>query len=287
MKCSSCNTENRTGAQFCEHCGASLIEVIYCQSCNSANRVAAKYCDSCGAPFSPAVSSSYIKRFCPFNVRPVLYGAGALICIWLALNAYTFFKRNSDLIPPVSNLQNLKSQGQPEVIQGVPEPSRESVENTASGTLIVPGDETNFSDRSDSFIAEVEPNAEAERAAAEAMAKANVEKAAEEAAMLRSAASQDAINTAIKAIRLKVNRSWIRPASAVYGAKCRIRVRLLSDGSVIEAKTIASSGDELFDRSAESAVRNASPLPVPTDIELFAKTFRSFTFTFDPVRGSE
>jgi colicin import membrane protein len=133
--------------------------------------------------------------------------------------------------------------------------------------------------------AEAKAKAEAERAAA-AKAKAEAEaKAAQEAARAKAAASQEAINNAIKAIRLKVNRSWIRPISTKSGLKCRIRVRLMSDGTVIEAEVISSSGDEIFDRSAENAVNKASPLPVPQDKELFAKSFRSFTFTFDPDRG--
>jgi len=60
----------------------------------------------------------------------------------------------------------------------------------------------------------------------------------------------------------------------------------MSDGSVIDAEVIASSGDEIFDRSAENAVNKASPLPVPQDKELFARNFRTFTLTFDPDRGA-
>ena len=80
----------------------------------------------------------------------------------------------------------------------------------------------------------------------------------------------------------KVDRSWIRPVDAEQGLKCTIRVKLMSDGTVIDAEVIKSSGDEIFDRSAENAVNKASPLPVPNDKELFAREFRTFTFTFDP-----
>jgi colicin import membrane protein len=57
---------------------------------------------------------------------------------------------------------------------------------------------------------------------------------------------------------------------------------LMSDGTVIDAEVISSSGDEIFDRSAENAVNKASPLPVPKDKELFAREFRSFQFLFNP-----
>ena len=87
---------------------------------------------------------------------------------------------------------------------------------------------------------------------------------------------------AILAIMQKVNQSWIRPSSTSVGSRCTIRVKVMSDGTVIDAKVISSSGDEDFDRSAENAVNNASPLPVPKDKELFAREFRSFQFLFNP-----
>ena len=56
----------------------------------------------------------------------------------------------------------------------------------------------------------------------------------------------------------------------------------MSDGTVISAEVISSSGDEIFDRSAENAVQKASPLPVPNDKELFNQEFRTFQFLFNP-----
>ena len=84
------------------------------------------------------------------------------------------------------------------------------------------------------------------------------------------------------AIKQKVNRSWIRPVSATPGLNCSIRVSLMPDGTVINAEVISSSGNENFDRSAEKAVNNASPLPVPEDKELFATEFASHQFLFNP-----
>jgi colicin import membrane protein len=66
--------------------------------------------------------------------------------------------------------------------------------------------------------------------------------------------------------------------------KCTIRVKLTSDGTVIDAKVITSSGNDVFDRSAENAVNKSSPLPVPKDKELFNKEFRTFTFVFNPTK---
>jgi len=116
-----------------------------------------------------------------------------------------------------------------------------------------------------------------ENAKAEAATQAKVEAQKAKAVTQRAEAEQAKL-----AIKQKVNRSWIRPASATAVLKCTIRVRLLSDGSVMDAVVISSSGDEDFDRSAENAVNKASPLPVPKDKELFAREFRSFQFMFNP-----
>ena len=116
-----------------------------------------------------------------------------------------------------------------------------------------------------------------ENAKAEAATQAKVEAQKAKAVTQRAEAEQAKL-----AIKQKVNRSWIRPASATAVLKCTIRVRLLSDGTVMDAVVISSSGDEDFDRSAENAVNQASPLPVPKDKELFAREFRSFQFMFNP-----
>jgi len=84
------------------------------------------------------------------------------------------------------------------------------------------------------------------------------------------------------AIQAKVNNSWIRPISSAKGLRCTIRVKLLPSGDVMDSTIIKSSGDRVFDRSAENAVLKATPLPVPKDRALFAKKFRTFTFVFKP-----
>jgi len=129
-------------------------------------------------------------------------------------------------------------------------------------------------DEAEKVEAESLENAKAE---AEAATQAKVEAQKAKAVTQRAEAEQAKL-----AIKQKVNRSWIRPASATAVLKCTIRVRLLSDGTVMDAVVISSSGDEDFDRSAENAVNKASPLPVPKDKELFAREFRSFQFMFNP-----
>jgi TonB family protein len=129
----------------------------------------------------------------------------------------------------------------------------------------------------------IEKKDEAEKVEAESPEKAEATVEAKVEALKAKAATQEAEAEQAKlAIKQKVNQSWIRPPSISAGSRCTIRVRLMSDGTVIDAEVISSSGDEDFDRSAENAVNKASPLPVPKDKELFARDFRTFQFLFNP-----
>jgi colicin import membrane protein len=58
-------------------------------------------------------------------------------------------------------------------------------------------------------------------------------------------------------------------------------VRLIPGGDVMHVEVVKSSGDASFDRSVETAVQKAVPLPLPADPALFEK-FREITFVFDP-----
>ena len=130
--------------------------------------------------------------------------------------------------------------------------------------------------------AKQEKAAEAAQAKAEAAKQEKAEAEAAEARKNKLAAQASESTQAKLAIQKKVERSWIRPPTVNEDLKCTIKVKLMSDGTVISAEVISSSGDEIFDRSAENAVQKASPLPVPSDKELFAQEFRSFQFSFNP-----
>ncbi len=115
--------------------------------------------------------------------------------------------------------------------------------------------------------------AEKERLAAEAAAKAEQER-------LAAAAAEEArLNNLIKS---KTEGAWIRPMGAAQGLKCTSQVKLLPSGDVMDAVVVGSSGDPIFDRSAENAVRKASPLPVPQDKILFNQKYRVFNLSFKP-----
>ena len=90
-----------------------------------------------------------------------------------------------------------------------------------------------------------------------------------------------AIDEAGILIEKKVDRYWLRPPGTAQGLSCLILVKLIPGGEVVDARVIRSSGNIAFDRSAEGAVRKASPLPLPTDPKLFSQ-FRNFEFEFKP-----
>jgi colicin import membrane protein len=103
---------------------------------------------------------------------------------------------------------------------------------------------------------------------------------AEEQAQARA---EHALSEYIPYIQDKIQRSWLRPAGSPPGLTCLIQVRLIPGGEVVSAKVIRSSGDPLFDKSVETAVLKASPLPLPSDPGMF-KYFREINFNFDPGR---
>ena len=122
---------------------------------------------------------------------------------------------------------------------------------------------------------------EARRKAAEQ--ELNARLAAEQARMAaqRQSAMQRMINEYGQYIKEKVQRSWIRPPGSGSELSCTVEVRLIPSGEVIDAQIVRSSGNPAFDRSVESAVFKASPLPVPPDSEVMEQ-FRSLRFEFKP-----
>jgi len=82
-------------------------------------------------------------------------------------------------------------------------------------------------------------------------------------------------------IRQKVSRNWIKPANYQPGMACDVKVRLIPGGEVLSAQVVKSSGNPIFDRSVETAVMQASPLPISGDVSMF-ENFRDITFRFAP-----
>ena len=78
-----------------------------------------------------------------------------------------------------------------------------------------------------------------------------------------------------------ISRRWILPENASSNLSSQFRIRLAPDGAVLEVSLIRSSGDPILDRSAQSAIYKASPLPVPSDPDTF-NLFRDISLTVRP-----
>jgi len=145
---------------------------------------------------------------------------------------------------------------------------------------------------------EAKKKAEAERLAAIKKEKEEeARKQAEQQLQEKLAAEQKAIEAErarqvqgevdryIDIIKQHVQRRWIEPPNVSEGLSCKVQVRLMPGGGVLSVRISASSGDPIFDRSVETAVMKASPLPLPKDPTLFDR-FRDLEFLFSP-KGSK
>lgn len=141
---------------------------------------------------------------------------------------------------------------------------------------------------------------QAEELAKANLAKEQLEKAAKEKALLaqkQQAAAQQALADAANAARVAgevdkykaliinaISQRWILPENADSTLSSQFRIRLAPNGSVLEVSLTRSSGDSILDRSAQSAIYKASPLPVPQDPTTF-NMFRDISLTVRPVNA--
>ena len=125
--------------------------------------------------------------------------------------------------------------------------------------------------------------------------QAEMERKKQAEAAAQKAAAQNAEKQALLAGEINkykalivnaIGRNWILPENANSNLSSQFRIRLAPDGMVLEVTLIRSSGDPLLDRSAQTAIYKASPLPVPKEATLF-NLFRDISLTVRPeqVRG--
>ena len=105
--------------------------------------------------------------------------------------------------------------------------------------------------------------------------------AAEKAAKARQAQIMAEVNKYKALIINSISQNWILPDNVDKSLSSRFEIRLAPGGSVLSVKLLRSSGDAVLDRSAQTAIYRASPLPVPSSPESFAK-FRVVTLTVKP-----
>jgi colicin import membrane protein len=149
-------------------------------------------------------------------------------------------------------------------------------------------------------VAAAQKKAAADKAAAEK--KAAEKKKADELAAKKAAdekARQDELRRSLEAeergnairnsaeaarwhasIVAKIQRAWLKPASAQPGIECIVSVTQVQGGEVVSVKVIScNGGDAALRESVETAVLRASPLPSPPDPALFE---RNLELTFAP-----
>lgn len=130
-------------------------------------------------------------------------------------------------------------------------------------------------------------------------AKLQADKAQEQLAQQQKAAAEKAANDSVQRAKIAgevdkykamiinaISQRWILPDNVDSRLSSQFRIRLAPDGAVMEVSLTRSSGDAILDRSAQTAIYKASPLPVPSDPATF-DLFRDISLTVRPenVRG--
>lgn len=72
------------------------------------------------------------------------------------------------------------------------------------------------------------------------------------------------------AIRNRIQRFWSVPASATADTRCTVRVRQLRNGDVVDVQIVScENADDAVRRSVVAAIERSSPLPEPSNPDLF------------------
>lgn len=125
----------------------------------------------------------------------------------------------------------------------------------------------------------------AEKAKAKALAEkkrqADLVEQKRQQAALEAARVSKVMNKYMALIKQDISQHWIVPDKSKKQLSCRLQIRLGPGGMVVQVKLLRSSGDPILDRSAQSAVYKASPLPVPKEPDIF-KQFRVINLTVRP-----
>ncbi|MGI9235261.1 MAG: cell envelope integrity protein TolA, partial [Woeseiaceae bacterium] len=84
-----------------------------------------------------------------------------------------------------------------------------------------------------------------------------------------AAIDSGALAVYMEQIRQKIYRNWSVPASAREDLDCAVRVRQAPGGDVIGVTILTCNGDDAVRRSIDAAIKRSSPLPEPSDPNLF------------------
>ncbi|MEX2365635.1 MAG: cell envelope integrity protein TolA, partial [Pseudohongiellaceae bacterium] len=100
----------------------------------------------------------------------------------------------------------------------------------------------------------------------------------------QSALEDQSIQSYTAIIHDAVSQNWSVPPSARNGMTVVLQIQLVPTGEVVAVNVLQSSGDAVFDRSAEQAVNKADRFPEIQNmpISLFEREFRTFNLVFRP-----
>ncbi|MBU0456119.1 MAG: cell envelope integrity protein TolA [Gammaproteobacteria bacterium] len=93
-----------------------------------------------------------------------------------------------------------------------------------------------------------------------------------EQSRLNAARNQELMSEMAKYKALILNaigQQWIMPKNTDKNLSTELSIRLAPGGTVLDVSLLRSSGNAVLDRSVITAVRKASPLPVPRDPTVF------------------
>jgi colicin import membrane protein len=114
---------------------------------------------------------------------------------------------------------------------------------------------------------------------AEADREADLRRSLDQELRQDAARSSGALASWQSQITARIQRAWLRPASARPGIECVLNVTQVPGGEVTNVRIGTCNGDQAVRESIEAAVYRASPLPPPPDPTLFE---RSLVITFRP-----
>ncbi len=91
--------------------------------------------------------------------------------------------------------------------------------------------------------------------------------------------NQQLQNSWIGLLKAKIQRNWVIPPGYQPGQSCQVTVKQDQGGYILSLQIGQCSGDELFRRSIETAVKRSEPLPLAPNQQVFQATLN---FTFKP-----
>ncbi|WP_455386040.1 cell envelope integrity protein TolA, partial [Acidihalobacter prosperus] len=91
--------------------------------------------------------------------------------------------------------------------------------------------------------------------------------------------NQQLQNSWIGQLKAKIQRNWVIPPGYQPGQSCQVTVKQDQGGYILSLQIGQCTGDELFKRSVETAVKRSEPLPLAPNQQVFQATLN---FTFKP-----